>query len=206
MPSLSDSSLAAVLLTQRIVAVDAVPLKASEYWALRSAVADVGVLLGLPMGEVVALGLDDEVASRVAMLCSAATAVAFKLEELEHAGIQAVAATDDRYPFRLVERLGSGAPAALYVTGNVALLGATNRATVASGDDEDGRAALHAALAGGGDAVGVLADSLVLACRSSVWRRHLLGGHLALLTPYPPTARATAASVAGCQPLITALS
>jgi predicted Rossmann fold nucleotide-binding protein DprA/Smf involved in DNA uptake len=206
MPSLSDSSLAAVLLTQRIVAVDAVPLKASEYWALRSAVADVGVLLGLPMGEVVALGLDDEVASRVAMLCSAATAVAFKLEELEHAGIQAVAATDDRYPFRLVERLGSGAPAALYVTGNVALLGATNRATVASGDDEDGRAALHATLAGGGHAIGVLADSLVLACRSSAWRRDLLSGHLALLTPYPPTARATAASVAGCQPLITALS
>jgi predicted Rossmann fold nucleotide-binding protein DprA/Smf involved in DNA uptake len=206
MPPLSDASLAAVLLTQRIVAVDAVPLKASEYWALCTAVPDVGVLLGLPIGDVVALGVDDEVAARVVVLCSAATAVAFKLEELEHAGIQAVAATDERYPFRLVERLGSGAPAALYVAGNVSLLGTTSSVTVASGHDEDGRAALHAALASGGDAIGVLADSLVLACRSSAWRRHLLSGRLALLTPYAPNARAIAASVAGCQPLIAALS
>jgi hypothetical protein len=206
MPSLSDASLAAVLLTQRIVAVDAAPFKASEYWALRNTVPDVGVLLGLPMAEVVALGVDDEVAALVAALCSAATAVAFKLEELEHAGIQAVAANDARYPVRLVERLGPGAPAVLYVAGTVSLLGTTSSVTVASGDDEDGRAALHATLASGGDAIGALADSLVLACRSSAWRRHLLGGHLALLTPYAPTSRATAASVAGCQPLIVALS
>jgi predicted Rossmann fold nucleotide-binding protein DprA/Smf involved in DNA uptake len=204
MAALSEASLATVLLTQRIVAVGAASLKASEYWALRGLVPDVGVLLGQDAPPVEALGADSAVAARIATLCAAATAVAFKLEELEHAGVRAVAATDDRYPARLVEQLGGGAPAVLYVAGNLDLL-KHQPVAVASADDDDGSATLHAALTAGGDAIGVLADSLVLACRSSVWRRHLLAGHLTLLTPYAPTARATAAGVAGCHPLISPL-
>ena len=47
MSSHSDTSLAALLLTQRLVETAAQPLKASEYWAVLDKVHDPATLLGL---------------------------------------------------------------------------------------------------------------------------------------------------------------
>ena len=51
MASRSDSSLASLLLVQRMVDAGAVPLKASEYWDVVEAVDDPAKLLGLDVEE-----------------------------------------------------------------------------------------------------------------------------------------------------------
>ena len=46
MTARTDSSLAALLLTQRLLDTPAAPLKSSEYWSLLEAVGDPAELLG----------------------------------------------------------------------------------------------------------------------------------------------------------------
>jgi hypothetical protein len=119
----SDSSLAALLLTQRLVETPAAPLKPSEYWSVLDLVGDpVALIAGDPSAVARSAGVEAPLADRIAELVGAATAFAFALEDQEQSGLRVIASVDDDYPAALVERLGRGAPPLLYVVGDAGLL------------------------------------------------------------------------------------
>jgi predicted Rossmann fold nucleotide-binding protein DprA/Smf involved in DNA uptake len=231
----SQTSLAALLLTQRLVDVPAEPLKASEYWTVIERAPDPGSLLGQDAAEIARLsGLPADLAERVARRFDAATAFAFALDEAEQSGLRVVPSTDDDYPSRLVDRLGRGAPPLLYVAGEPGLLSSRLLGIVGSRSvDEAGarvaadaarhavgqgfgvvsggakgvdRLAMNAAIEAGGSVVGVLADSLLRATRDADARRAINAGRLCLCTPYKPSAGFTAANAMGRNKIIYALS
>ena len=120
------------------------------------------------------------------------------------------------YPSRLKRRLGPASPALLYGCGNQLLLDRGGLAVVGSRNaaDDDlqytrelGTAAANegfsivsggargvdetamlGALESEGTAVGVLADSLLRACSSAKYRRHLLANNLVLISTFHPEA------------------
>ena len=231
----SDSSLASLLLTQRLVDAGVAPLKASEYWDLVEAVGDPGRLLGLDTDEVASEArLSAELSERVALLLGAATAFAFALDEAEQAGMRVLASLDDDYPPVLRDRLGRGAPPLLYCVGDVDLLTRDHLGVVGSRDVNEaaasvaqgvGRAAvgagwgvvsgaakgvdrlaMTATLHADGVAVGVLADSLARTTRDAEVRRAVTDGRLCLCTPYKPTAGFSVANAMGRNKVIYALS
>jgi predicted Rossmann fold nucleotide-binding protein DprA/Smf involved in DNA uptake len=119
----SDTSLAALLLTQRLVDTDAAPLKASEYWRLLEVVGDPALLLGKDPEAIASdHGIDRELAGRITVLLGAASAFAVGLDDASQSGMQVVASVDEEYPERLAERLGSSAPPLLNVVGDLSLL------------------------------------------------------------------------------------
>ncbi len=131
MARLDDSTLAALLLTSRLVPDGPPPLKAREFWALVESVGgDPAVLLGEDPPSI-----EPEQAARVRGLLDRATAFAFALEDAERAGINIVSAFDVRYPPRLRERLGDQAPPALHVAGPMELMVEPGLALVAVGND-----------------------------------------------------------------------
>ena len=230
-----DDSLAALLLTQRLVETAAPPLKASEYWSVVDRVDDLGALLGGdPSGVARAAGVEAELADRLAALVDAATAVAFELDEQEQSGLRVLTSVDDGYPERLVDRLGPSAPPLLYVVGDVALLGPALFGVVGSRDIGEAartvaeqaaveavrnglgvvsggakgidRFAMGSALEAGGGAVGVLADSLARTVRDAEIRRMIGDGRLCLCTPYKPTAGFSVPNAMGRNKVIYALS
>lgn len=233
-PARSDTSLAAMLLTQRLVEADAQPLKASEYWALLDAVPDPSAILGVPADELSGReGIGAELAERVAGLFDAATAFAFELDRLEQSGVRIIASVDDDFPPALLA-LGRTAPPLLYVAGQASLLGGDLLGVVGSRDvDEAGgevameaaraavrnglgvvsggakgvdRLAMNAAVESGGVAVGVLADSLLRTTRDAEVRRAITDGVVCLCTPYKPAAGFSVANAMGRNKLIYALS
>lgn len=231
----SDSSLAALLLTQRLVETEAAPLKAFEYWRLLEVVADPAVLLGTEPEAIASdFGIDAELAGRVAVLVGAASSFAFALDDVSQSGMQVIASVDDEYPAVLRERLGTTAPPLLYAVGDLSLLEknllgvvgsrdvspeaaeVAKSAAVAAVDAGWGvvsggakgvdRLAMGAALEHDGVAVGVLADSLVRATRDADTRRAITDGRLCLCTPYKPTAGFSVANAMGRNKVIYALS
>jgi predicted Rossmann fold nucleotide-binding protein DprA/Smf involved in DNA uptake len=230
----SDSSLAAVLLTQRLVDAPADPLKSTEYWSLLDAVPDVASLLGRDADDIAAAGIEQSFAERVARRFDASTALAFALDELEQSGLRVVVSLDDDYPDVLRQKLGKSAPPLLYTAGVAALLSGDLLGIVGSRDvSDDGataaraaareavrhglgivsggakgvdRLAMEEALAAGGTAVGVLADSLIRTTRDPEVRRAITDGELCLCSPYKPTAPFTVANAMGRNKVIYALS
>jgi predicted Rossmann fold nucleotide-binding protein DprA/Smf involved in DNA uptake len=231
----SDSSLAALLLTQRLVDTSVAPLKSSEYWALLDSVGDPAVLLGLDTAAIAGTtGVDPAAAGRLARLLDVATSFAFHLDEAEQSGLRVIASVDESYPQVLIERLRRSAPPLLYAVGDPALLrsellgivGSRNvtesvagvaRAAaagavaaglgIASGAAKGvDRFAMTAALDAGGTVVGVLADSLARMTRDADVRRAVGDGRLCLCTPYKPTAGFSVANAMGRNKLIYALS
>jgi predicted Rossmann fold nucleotide-binding protein DprA/Smf involved in DNA uptake len=231
----SEQSLAALLLTQRLVEASVPPLKASEYWSVIDRVADPAALLGSdPAGVARAAGIESDLADRIAKLIDAATALAFELDEAEQSGLRVLASVDEDYPPALVERLGRGAPPLLYVLGEPQLLqsrllgivgsrdvgeraaaaakeaaaqAVNNGLGVVSGGAKGvDRLAMQGALEAGGNAVGVLADSLTRTVRDAEIRRMVGDGRLCLCTPYKPTAGFSVPNAMGRNKLIYALS
>jgi predicted Rossmann fold nucleotide-binding protein DprA/Smf involved in DNA uptake len=231
----SDSSLAALLLSQRLVDMPVAPLKSSEYWALLDRVDDPAALLGLDSAAIAGTaGVDRALADRLVRLLDAATSFAFRLDEAEQAGLRMIASVDETYPRELVERLGRSAPPLLYAVGDPALLrsdllgivGSRNvteavagvaRAAAASaagsglgvvsgGAKGVDRLAMTAALEAGGTVVGVLADSLARVTREADVRRAVGDGRVCLCTPYRPTAGFSVGNAMGRNKLIYALS
>jgi predicted Rossmann fold nucleotide-binding protein DprA/Smf involved in DNA uptake len=231
----SPSSLAALLLCQRLQQTPAAPLKSSEYWALLEAVGDPAALLGLNATTIAGrFGIGTPLAERVATLLAAATGFALRLEEAEQQGLRMVVSVDDSYPRVLIDRLGRRAPPLLYLVGDPALLQVDQLGIVGSrevGEEtatvtrhaamaavEAGlavvsgaakgvdRLAMGAALEAGGTAVGVLAESLVRMTRDPEVRRAVTDGRLCLCTPYKPTAPFSVANAMGRNKLIYALS
>ncbi|CAN5133105.1 hypothetical protein BH18ACT4_BH18ACT4_00680 [soil metagenome] len=230
-----DRSLAALLLTQRLEPVGADPLTDGDYWAVVEAEPALEVLLDCHPGAIAErTGVDDQQAARIRALLDGATAVAFKLEQAEQAGMSVVTSVDGDYPDSL-RRLGRGAPPLLYAYGELSLLRAPNlgvvgcndfdaagaevakaaaRAAVAHGHGVVSGAAaqgveqlaVHAALEAGGTAVGVLAGSLQRAVREAGLRRLIGDGRLCLCSPFAPDAGLSSELAMGRNELIYALS
>jgi predicted Rossmann fold nucleotide-binding protein DprA/Smf involved in DNA uptake len=235
MSSRSPSSLAALLLCQRLQPTPAPPLKSSEYWALLEAVGDPAALLGQDAAGITGrFRVDAALAERVAKLLDAATGFALRLEEAEQQGLRLAASVDDSYPQVLIDRLARRAPPLLYLVGDPTLLQADQLGIIGSRDVSDqaaevarqaataaveagfgvvsgaakgvDRLAMGAALEADGTAVGVLADSLVRMTRDPQVRRAVTDGQLCLCTPYKPTAPFSTANAMGRNKLIYALS
>ena len=154
---------------------------------------------------------------RVQALLNRGAALGFALEKWQRAGLWVVTRSDADYPGRLKQRLQRTAPAMMFGCGNRDLLDASSIAVVGSRHARDadihfaeriGRraaecgelvvsggaagvdhAAMFGALHGEGTAVGVLAENLLRAATSTKYRKHLMSGDLALVSPFNPEAR-----------------
>ena len=230
----ADASLAAILLTQRLVDADGEPFRARDYWALIDQVDDVGALLGQSVDALTDTLGDAALATRIVARFDAATSVAFELEKLEQLGIQVLASVDSFFPARFLDRLGAAAPPVLYVAGPIEILdgpslgivgsrevspeGAdvardTARRAVAHGwnvvsgaSPGVDRVALDTTLEAGGHSAAVLADSLLRVTREPPVRSAVSTGRLCVATPYPPAAAYSVVSARGRNKLIYAAS
>ncbi len=232
---MSETSLAALLMTNRLVDVAAKPLSAGEYWALVAKVPDVGVLLDIDEQSVVELlGGDTIEAQRITTLLAATTAFAYERERLEEEGITLLSTFDPAFPARLINRLDTTCPAFLTVAGPVEWLSAGGLGVVGSRDAspaalEVARSAaqvavdagvpvvsglargidqesMAAALDGGGAVVGVPAEGLRVAARSPEVRRRVHNGELCIASPYAPAMRFTAGNAMGRNKIVYGLS
>jgi predicted Rossmann fold nucleotide-binding protein DprA/Smf involved in DNA uptake len=230
-----DTTLASLLLVNRLVDVDAKPLTASEYWPLLRQVDDPGTLLGLTESDVAArLDGDDALAERVVRLLDAGTALSLRLDAIGDQGITPLTCFHDSYPARVHERLGDAAPPVLFCAGHADLLSAPSIGVVGSravSDEggkvaseiaraiaEDGRVlttggskgldqiAMQAALDAGGRVIGVLADPLMPALRPPDTRKHVIKGNLMLCTPFAPDAPYTATKAMARNKIVYALN
>jgi predicted Rossmann fold nucleotide-binding protein DprA/Smf involved in DNA uptake len=235
MPNHSNASLAALLLTQRLVETDAAPLKASEYWSLLERIDEPERLMGLDAAAIASTtGVNTELAERVVHRLDSATAFAFQLDEASQTGLRLISSFDEEYPQSLVERLGKGAPPLLYLVGPPELLrgrllgvvgsrqvtesgaGVARKAAMAAVAHGVGvvsgaakgvdQLAMWAALDSGGVAVGVLADSLTRATRDPEIRRAIAEDRLCLCTPFKPTSGFTVATAMARNKIIYVLS
>ncbi len=153
-------------------------------------------------------------AERISQLLARGGSLALELEHLAASGIWCVTRVDDSYPARLRDTLKHQAPPVLFGAGEfeilrkpaIAIVGSRNLdesgesfaqslgalcarqsvAVVSGGARGTDRVAMQAALESGGDAVGILADSLVRTIRQPDVREFVMDGRLVLLTPYRP--------------------
>ncbi|MGD9998714.1 MAG: DNA-processing protein DprA [Ilumatobacteraceae bacterium] len=232
---MTDASLAALLLTNRIVDVGHKPLSASEFWSLHQAVDDLSSLAGMTVGELATtLSITDVEAERFTGLLEARTAFAFERERLEEEGVRLISALDDAFPERLRARLGGACPAFLLVGGPLpflqsqalgvvgsrdaspeALEVAASVAATASAHDMAvvsglargvDQAAMAAALDGGVAVIGVPSEGIRVAGRDPEVRQRVHSGQLCVASPYGPGVRFTAGNAMGRNKLIYALA
>lgn len=154
--------------------------------------------------------------ARIRTLLGRGAALGLALEKWQRAGLWILTRSDQEYPERLKRRLRSESPAVLFGCGNKALLNTGGIAVIGSrdADEEDlaysekfgaeAAAQGHSIVSGGargvdqsamlgalqreGTAVGVLADSLLRSATSSKYRKHIMSGDLALISPFNPEA------------------
>jgi predicted Rossmann fold nucleotide-binding protein DprA/Smf involved in DNA uptake len=231
----TDASLAALLLTNRIVDVGEKPLSAGEFWSLCHAIDDPSLLVGMSaedIAEKVSISLGD--AERYAALLGAGTAFAFERERLGEEGVRLISALDDAFPERLRHRLHDACPSFLLVGGPLDLvdLGAigvvgsrdaspealevaasTSKVAAASGMAVVSglargidQAAMAAALDAGVPVVGVPTEGIRVVARSPEIRRRAHAGELCIASPYGPTMRFTAGNAMGRNKIIYALA
>ena len=231
--TVTDTSLAALLLTNRIVDVGRKPLSASEFWSMWHAIGDPSLLIGMSAEDIaqkVSIPLGD--AERYAALLAAGTAFAFERERLDEEGVRLVSALDDAFPARLRHRLRDACPSFLLVGGPVEFLDLGAIGVVGSRDAsaealqvaattsrvaEAGQlavlsglargidqAAMAAALDRGVPVVGVPAEGVRLAARSPAIRHSVHAGELCIASPYGPTMRFTAGNAMGRNKIIYA--
>lgn len=171
---------------------------------------------------------------RLSALLQRGAAMAMAVEAWTNKGLWVLSRSDPPYPRRLKELLKQAAPPILYGVGNQALLSGGGLSIVGSreiseteltftrqvaalcaqqgiriisggarGVDSE---AMLAALAEGGEVVGVLADSLARAAVASKYRDGLQAGQLLLISPYDPQAGFTIGTAMGRNKYIYALS
>ncbi len=230
---MTDTSLTALLLTNRIVDVDVKPLSSSEFWTLCRSVDDPSVLSGASAESIAGLtDLPLDGAERIPKLLSAGTAFSFERERLEEEGIRLVSAFDDAFPVGLRQRLGDACPAFLLVAGPIEFLSVPAVGVVGSRDASDealsvaasaantaatgGRAvvsglargidqaAMAAALDAGAPVVGFPAEGLRVVGRNAEIRKRVHAGELCMASPYGPAMRFTAGGAMGRNKLIYA--
>ena len=233
--TVTDNSLAALLLTNRIVDVGEKPLSAGEFWSLCHAIDDPTLLVGMSAEDIVetaSVSLGD--AERYAALLGAGTAFAFERERLEEEGVRLISALDDAFPERLRHRLRDACPSFLLVGGPLEFLdlgaigvvgsrdaspealevaASTSKVAAASGMTVVSglargidQAAMAAALDAGVPVVGVPTEGIRVAARSPEIRRRAHAGELCIVSPYGPTMRFTAGNAMGRNKIIYALA
>ena len=231
--AVADTSLAALLLTNRIVDVGVKPLSSSEFWTLCRSTEDPSALVGASAESIAELSdLPLDGAERISKLLSAGTAFSFERERLEEEGLRLVSAFDDAFPVGLRHRLGAACPAFLLVAGPIAFLSTQAVGVVGSRDASDealsiagsaaneaamaGRAvvsglargidqaAMAAALGAGAPVVGFPAEGLRVVGRNAEIRRRVHAGELCMASPYAPAMRFTAGNAMGRNKLIYA--
>jgi len=180
------------------------------------------------------LQIGGDEAARLAGLLDRGGVMDQELERLEELGIWIVTRFDEDYPTRFTERLKSAAPVMLYGAGSARLLNhrglavvgsrnidprgfaltefignacAESKLTVYSGGARGvDKTAMGAALAAGGTAAGLLADSLEKGIRAADARTAIEEGQLVLATPYSPHASFNVGMAMARNKLIYALS
>lgn len=153
---------------------------------------------------------------RIEDLLNRGAALGLALEKWQRAGLWIITRSDVEYPDRLKRRLRHDSPPVLFGSGNMALLSKGGIAVVGSRDaDQDDlsfsanighataqqgwsvvsgaargvdESAMIGALQNEGTAIGVMADSLLRAATSAKYRKYLLSGDLALVSPFNPEA------------------
>jgi predicted Rossmann fold nucleotide-binding protein DprA/Smf involved in DNA uptake len=235
MTARSESSLAALLLTSRLIEGEIHPLTTGQFWNLVSRVPDPASLIGLDKAGVASTsGLDPVTAERILQLLDGATQLAFNLERMEEQGFWAITPFDDSYPRRLVDRLRDSAPPVLYGAGPKTLLSLDSLGIVGSRDvspegveiaRDAARVAVSAGLSvvsggakgvdqqsmtaayqAGGTVVGYLAESLERRVKDPDTRRVIGEELVCLVTACKPSAGFSRASAMGRNKLIYAAS
>jgi predicted Rossmann fold nucleotide-binding protein DprA/Smf involved in DNA uptake len=120
---MTERVLAASLLTNRLVVLDAKPLPAGEFWSLVDRV-DPATLLDLDVAGIADLvGCEHDEAVRLRTLLDASTALMFEQERLLEGGVTLISALDERFPGSLRQRLGPACPPFLLVAGATEVFG-----------------------------------------------------------------------------------
>jgi len=229
-----DTTRAALLLTNRLVPLDAKPLTAREFWTLADRV-DPGALVSVDAAGIAALvGVDSDEAERYRSLLGASRALGFEQERMLDGGIGLISALDEQFPGRLRERLGAACPPFLLVAGPVAALDTPGLGIVGSRDADDDvlavardaarlavehgwpvvsglargvdQVAMTAALDAGGVVSGVPAEGILRASRNADVRRRVHAGELCIASPYAPDAPFRAGNAMGRNKIVYALS
>jgi len=229
-----DTIRAALLLTNRLVSLDARPLTAREFWEL-AAHDDPGELFHRGPDEIANLtGSSHDQAARLVTLLSASTALGFEQDRLAEGGIELVSALDHRFPSSLHERLGTACPTFLLVAGPIEWLSQPGLGIVGSRDASEqallaarrsaeraaaerypvisglapgvDQVAMSGALEAGGAVVGIPAEGILRASRSADIRRRVHDRELCIASPYGPSAPFTAGNAMGRNKIIYGLS
>ena len=153
---------------------------------------------------------------RIKRLLDRGSALGLAKDRWAQAGLWWLTSADEDYPARLKKRLGQASPAVLYGCGRRTLLCSGGIAVVGSRDASEtdlswtqacgeavanagysvvsggargiDQAAMFGALDKGGTVVGILADSLLRASSSKMYRSHLRSQDLVLISPFNPEA------------------
>jgi predicted Rossmann fold nucleotide-binding protein DprA/Smf involved in DNA uptake len=158
--------------------------------------------------------MEDIEANRISQLLSRGMALSIAVEKWASKGIEVIGITDSRYPERYLNTQIGHPPPILYGIGNLDILSSGGLAIVGSRNvDQDaidftrnvaGSCAKHgwmvisggargidseamlACIEAGGKSVGILADSLEHSALSARYRKAIIDGTLALISPYEP--------------------
>ncbi|MCP4766530.1 MAG: DNA-processing protein DprA [Gammaproteobacteria bacterium] len=153
---------------------------------------------------------------RVEGLMERGSALALAMEKWFRAGLWVMTRSDPDYPLRFKQRLRTDSPAILFGCGNRALLNGGGLAVIGSRNVNDrdlaysralgalaagegysivsggargvDEASMLGALEAEGTVIGVLADSLLRACSSVKYRKHLMVSNLVLISTFYPEA------------------
>jgi predicted Rossmann fold nucleotide-binding protein DprA/Smf involved in DNA uptake len=178
--------------------------------------APEALLAGDPAALLAGWGDQAVTGDRIRALLARGAVLALALERWQRAGLWVLIRSDPEHPERLKRLLKTESPPVLFGCGDRGLLQRGGIAVVGSRDagEDDlaftthlaGRiaaqgaslvsggargvdeAALLGALAAGGTAVGVLADSLLRTATSAKYRKGLMGNGLVLVSPFQPEA------------------
>jgi predicted Rossmann fold nucleotide-binding protein DprA/Smf involved in DNA uptake len=154
--------------------------------------------------------------ARINQLLSRGHALALAVEKWQRSGLWIITRADPDYPMRLKSRLKTLSPPVLFGCGERRLLNDGGLAVIGSrnANDDDlaftqkvgakaasesisivsggargvDEAGMLGALDAGGNAIGIVADSLLRAATSKKWRQALIDGRLVLVSPFYPEA------------------
>lgn len=229
-----DSARAALLLTNRLVPLNAKPLTAREFWQLVERIDPADLVHRDPVGIADSVGVSIDEAARLRTLLDAATSLSFEQERLRDGGILLVSALDDQFPLAARERLGTACPPFLLVAGPIEWLNRLGLGVVGSRDASDealataresaqlavkegwpvvsglargiDQVAMAGALDVDGVVIGVPAEGILKASRDSEIRRRVHAGELCIASPYAPGTPFQAGNAMGRNKIIYALS
>ena len=149
--------------------------------------------------------------SRLEGLLKRSGALALRMAKWEGAGLRAITRADVNYPSLLKNRLKAKSPPVLFASGDISLLNSGGLAVIGSRNASEAdcqytadvsahaasqgivvisggargvdQSAMLGALDSGGTSVGVLSKGLLAESSSSKYRKHIMSGQLALVSP-----------------------